>query len=108
MLELLITAVTSIAGTFGIGWLVLFRWKKGALLSKLTRETTEEKLKLYDLLDKKIEELGIKVHQLREREMLVKKHIGVLFRECRCGNSAEVKKLRELYNAREDQASGTD
>ena len=97
MLEILITAIVSVGSTGFFGWLIFFKWKRGALISKLARETAEERMKLYQLLDKRITEMGLEIYQQKERELTMRAHIGALFRACDCNETEEIIAIKKLY-----------
>jgi hypothetical protein len=91
-------------------WVVFFKWKRGALIAKLAKETAVEKSELYDQLDSRIEKMGLKIEQLRtdlfaseSKGFTMRKHIGVLFNTCKCNNTPEVIEIRRLYNEQAEE-----
>lgn len=104
-------------GAFSL-WIFFWKYKRSAFIARLRRATSTDKAEEYKVQKKHIDMIEQDVNTLRgelyaEKKLRQeveermngyrteldthRKHMGVLFKLCRCKNTPEIKAIREFY-----------
>ena len=120
----IVIAVIALLGSGALGgylsWFFFYKDRRKAFIARVRKETTMDKAEEYKAHKSHMEQIEKDVEELRkglyaektvrlevEQKMNTyqieldthRKHMGVLFKLCRCKNTPEVKLIREFYEA---------
>jgi hypothetical protein len=104
MTQLLIAIIGSSAITTLALWIIFFKWKKEALLSRLMAEGAKNRSDRWEIMNVRIDKQMDIIEKLREKvdhgevlRITMRSHIGVLFRNCECTDNQEIDSIRKMY-----------